>query len=1551
MPYAPPEAPKFGAMLRRVVKFLILGILFASLPAFAATRYIAQTAGTFSGGSACNGQTAITPATWNSTSESPGDLSWVCGTLTGSSSTLLTFPSAGTSGNLITLKFDTGATITYPAIPTSGAIVDNKNYTLIDGNSLAGTVTSTTNGDCVGCTSTTQSVGLMMGCSNCEVRNLNVGPIFQRSTSDTSSNGNATVGIEFNEGNNLIADGNHVTNAFELIFTIYTALTSLQVYNNVLDYSSHYIVTGDDNTGDTATGVLIYGNTLGPHFNVWQDLAQTMHADGIFIFAGNSGSSATALVYNNSITGDMCNTPPTGLNCSGYIYLDGNTNTIVFNNSIQHQTSSGTGPEGLVMVRGTANNFSGVHLLNNTVIGAPNAIQMKNGGGTYVGTGLVIENNIWDAGQYLYGFGPTNFASLGSSNYNVFYLPTSDVATKGVDTSPTFYATLANWQAADSQDAASTAGNPMLNSGLVPQSGSSAIGLGTNLYSFFGCSSPVIPGLGAGCSDIAANARPFSGNWTAGAYQFGGGGTVNTPTCTPGTGTYSNNQGITCTIQGGAKGCYTTSGTPPTAPTPGTCGAGSTQYSSAITISTTATNLQILATESGFTNSSIASYTYTLTAATPTASPIAGTYSSAQTVTLSTTTAGASIYYSIGGTPTCSSTLYTAPITVAMTETLEALACKSGYNSSAVGSFVYTITSVSYTWTQIVAGPGTIISSPSGISCTSAGGAGCTATFPNGTVVTMTATPATGYYLRAWQGACTGTAGCSLTLSGNVSVTGTFLLVYSAYTGGLLVALPATPNLGNLVKTNAPAYDTSYPSGTSSPFIRCTDTQTAGSSSGPYKPLSAGIGGSGDGMPLFNANSTLLHVNNNGSANYIIPFNPATLVCGKAITTSQNTAGGGSINVSQDFGQGYFDWVNPNWYYGSQGSTVTLYSINPSTGAYTVVGPAVDFQYAIPQGSLVAPWAASHAYTAGQYVTAALSFPDWAASHAYPTLGTLIVPLTNNPLGCAFKLVTAGTSNSTERVWSTSGACVAASNTTLPDGSATWRNLGGPPVFVFQLTSASGTSGGTTPTWIPSTGRPDLMTGPGIGTTASDNGLTWTNVGPEVPQAYRDVAGNSYDPTGSNTRFAQDTSTNSYGYNNNYTNYDGGQGSAIWSIAYNAATTQYVTLNTATGWQSITTCTGPTTCSAMTPVGSYTNITSGGCGYFIHNEKGSWSNDYVAISQQGLLVGIPGPCLSGNVNNWSPFLPFNAASEAPYLGNLNHFAQGNTVMVNVGQNPQTFGYTTGVYSILYQSTNPQAPADIFTSWQPTPCDSTAYTAGYVYTNPPCTIANGYDSHMSRAYNPGGTDVAPIAGSIYNNQTLNPNPYAPFQGEAVAIPTYPTWTATPAGQNAPYRFTHEWASGANTFFDAQFAISQLSVDGKFLAFTTDFWNQSTQTCSFGDTSGNSTSVCGTPWVKGTVYASGAMINPFSSTGGSGTNYGVWQVTTPGTAATAPAWTVCNAGTAGNALSASGVTYTCIGTSTARSDVIIVALASPGITVTPNAPTILGLFADDIWPLVP
>lgn len=80
-------------------------------------------------------------------------------------------------------------------------------------------------------------------------------------------------------------------------------------------------------------------------------------------------------------------------------------------------------------------------------------------------------------------------------------------------------------------------------------------------------------------------------------------------------------------------------------------------------------------------------------AATPTFSPAGGTYTTAQSVTISTTTSGATIRYTTNGsTPSeTNGTVYSGPVSISSTTTLQAIAYETGYADSSVTSAAYTI--------------------------------------------------------------------------------------------------------------------------------------------------------------------------------------------------------------------------------------------------------------------------------------------------------------------------------------------------------------------------------------------------------------------------------------------------------------------------------------------------------------------------------------------------------------------------------------------------------------------------------------------------------------------------------------------------------------------------------------------------------------------------------------------------------------------------------------------------------------------------------------------
>jgi len=146
--------------------------------------------------------------------------------------------------------------------------------------------------------------------------------------------------------------------------------------------------------------------------------------------------------------------------------------------------------------------------------------------------------------------------------------------------------------------------------------------------------------------------------------------------------------GSSVTISNGmanASFYYTTDGTTPTT--------GSILYKGPVTISSSET-IQAIATAPGYPNSGVASAAYVTAqqAATPAFSVTGGTYATNQSVTITDGSAGATIYYTTDGTmPTASSTVYSGPIQVMATGTIEAIATASGYSTSAVATATYTI--------------------------------------------------------------------------------------------------------------------------------------------------------------------------------------------------------------------------------------------------------------------------------------------------------------------------------------------------------------------------------------------------------------------------------------------------------------------------------------------------------------------------------------------------------------------------------------------------------------------------------------------------------------------------------------------------------------------------------------------------------------------------------------------------------------------------------------------------------------------------------------------
>jgi hypothetical protein len=477
----------------------------------ATTRYVAQSAGTFSSGSACNGKNAITVATFNATTLSPGDTTYICGTLTAAAGTsnFIQFGQSGSSSSPITLIFDSGAVIqapywSGPAIEFGGA------WIIIDGKGT-GIVQATANGTGL---ANAQDGGIGLdagsGCSNCTVQNLTVSNIYVHSctgsvSSCTDEGGQNTYGIRAVGGSNLTLTGNTVHDAKWCNLFAYVSSSGIQISNNTISNCDHGVVFGDAGAGDTGTGS-IFGNDISNMQN-WDDAGDYNHHDGVHTWANNTGSSYTVQIYNNYLHGNG------GHNFNAWLGIEANAkNSTLFNNTVNMQSNC-IGGVGLVgLFSGGGPYASGVGIYNNTIQGNGSSdgcegigIQEQTGG-TLVKNNIVLNTNTF---TYI----PTS-GQVSAIDHNLYYNSSSGFwCPANVDVAfPT-------WRSGCTYDANGANSNPNLTSGFLLNSGSPAVGLGANLTSL---------GITALNSDKSGLARAatgvctpgVAGCWDAGSYQY-----------------------------------------------------------------------------------------------------------------------------------------------------------------------------------------------------------------------------------------------------------------------------------------------------------------------------------------------------------------------------------------------------------------------------------------------------------------------------------------------------------------------------------------------------------------------------------------------------------------------------------------------------------------------------------------------------------------------------------------------------------------------------------------------------------------------------------------------------------------------------------------------------------------------------------------------------------------------------------------------------------------------------------------------------------------------
>ena len=495
---------------RKLLSLASFMMLFAPLMFASATNVYITPNGSAQGACTTNPQTPAwfnNSANWGSGTAQigPGTTVLLCGTIT----TPLKIYGSGSSGSPITILFDSGASITATCSGGSCLSATNISYIVVDGGSLCGWV----NRAQIACNGTVRSsvsqpsgsqFGIdASGCTNCEFRNLNIGPIYTKSSGGNEPTGDIR-GIQAltSSGtgtwlvhNNII----HDTSSAIVYVPSGSNDAGFKAYNNVTYNINSSVDISNNNNGDL-TAASVHDNHFGSTAN-WDNSGCPDHHNSLHAFAYTTSNSGIDF-YNNLIDGNWGNCPTSGLFIEGN--GSNNKNLRVFNNlwMMTYQQEN----NGIVSI--TAGGY--VRFYNNTVVGVSSNDTCVGITGTS-GATVYIENNIISNCTTL--FAPSSISAYVTVDYNLYGGNNTNPWTD--QSIPAWYPTLAEWQAHCSCDAHSKFGAAssyvQVNANGTLQSGSPAIGEGTNLTAL---------GITALDYDIAEVQRPGgTTRWDNGAYN------------------------------------------------------------------------------------------------------------------------------------------------------------------------------------------------------------------------------------------------------------------------------------------------------------------------------------------------------------------------------------------------------------------------------------------------------------------------------------------------------------------------------------------------------------------------------------------------------------------------------------------------------------------------------------------------------------------------------------------------------------------------------------------------------------------------------------------------------------------------------------------------------------------------------------------------------------------------------------------------------------------------------------------------------------------------
>lgn len=509
---------------------------------FAETIYVSQNgSGTGTGADTSNRMSVSgfnTSGNWdtdvaNDGKIGPGDTVSLSGTITNA----LVFQGSGSSGNFITLQFESGAKMSAPYWTIDGAIQGplGKSWIIIDGGNTGrvGTrytvdhstfqtnIECTANGEALTYQQPTRGIVFAGGCSNVIVRNFRTQNLYVKVpySSDVNEHGGA---MSLAGSGNLMISNCVIRMGIDgaIVKAEETNVLGLVVADCDIRQVSNGIKPGCASGSDSFTEAQIVRNRL-DEFGMWSDAANGAshhHNDGIQFVLGSPGANSLRSVVAYNWLGPDFGT--NGHTTSAIFLEDDSEECYVYNNLVtlaaNHWTSNPLIQAGQ-NTSYTAGDGPGL-VANNTIIGG------NTGGSGIMARHHSVSNNIvYRVGNFFTRHSDIN---SGHFDYNIVWGITSDSNGQCYDSNVGTYGSFSSWKAAAAgMDPNSINQDPLVNSDGTLQTGSPAIGFAIPMTAIF-------------TDDFNGVTRT---NWDAGAFQYtgssgGGGGEEPGPSTSVGSG-------------------------------------------------------------------------------------------------------------------------------------------------------------------------------------------------------------------------------------------------------------------------------------------------------------------------------------------------------------------------------------------------------------------------------------------------------------------------------------------------------------------------------------------------------------------------------------------------------------------------------------------------------------------------------------------------------------------------------------------------------------------------------------------------------------------------------------------------------------------------------------------------------------------------------------------------------------------------------------------------------------------------------------------------------